>query len=76
MKPEMRQRLARESYAEKIRKAGSLIRLAKTFPRRQPTSKSVQELLTMAKKLGCGVHHIVTICQYEGLTPPTACASQ
>jgi hypothetical protein len=35
MKPEMRQKLAREPYAEKIRKVARLIRLAKTFPRRQ-----------------------------------------
>jgi len=32
----MRQLLAREPYAEKIHKVGQLIRLAKTFPRRQP----------------------------------------
>jgi hypothetical protein len=34
MKLEMRQKLARESFEEKIRKVGQLIRLAKTFPRR------------------------------------------
>jgi hypothetical protein len=34
MKPEMRQKLAREPFAEKIRKVAQLIRLAKTFPRR------------------------------------------
>ncbi len=34
MKPEMRKKLAREPFAEKIRKVGQLIRLAKTFPRR------------------------------------------
>jgi hypothetical protein len=34
MKLEMRQKLAREPYAEKIRKVGQLIRLAKAFPRR------------------------------------------
>ena len=34
MKPEMRQKLALEPFAEKIRKVGQLIRLAKTFPRR------------------------------------------
>ena len=43
MKPEMRQKLAREPFAEKIRKVAQLIRLAKTFPRRptkpQPTAK-------------------------------------
>jgi hypothetical protein len=39
MKPEMRQKLAREPFAEKICKVAQLIRLAKTFPRRQrPTS--------------------------------------
>jgi hypothetical protein len=36
MKPEMRQKLAREPFAEKIRKVAQLIRLAKTFPRRDP----------------------------------------
>ena len=35
MKPEMRQKLAREPFAQKIRKLAQLIRLAKTFPRRQ-----------------------------------------
>ncbi len=34
MKAEMRQKLAREPFAEKIRKVAQLIRLAKTFPRR------------------------------------------
>lgn len=34
MKPEMRLKLAREPFAEKIRKVAQLIRLAKTFPRR------------------------------------------
>lgn len=34
MKAEMRQRLAREPFSEKIRKVAQLIRLAKTFPRR------------------------------------------
>jgi hypothetical protein len=34
MKAEMRQKLAREPFAEKIRKVSQLIRLAKTFPRR------------------------------------------
>jgi hypothetical protein len=34
MKLEMRQKLAREPFAEKIRKVGQLIRLVKTFPRR------------------------------------------
>jgi len=35
MKPEMRQKLAREPFVEKILKVAQLIRLAKTFPRRQ-----------------------------------------
>ncbi len=43
MKLEMRQKLAREPFEEKIRKVGQLIRLAKTFPRRptktQPAAK-------------------------------------
>jgi hypothetical protein len=34
MKTEVRQKLAREPFAEKIRKVAQLIRLAKTFPRR------------------------------------------
>jgi len=34
MKQEMRQKLAREPFEEKIRKVSQLIRLAKTFPRR------------------------------------------
>ncbi len=34
MKKEMRQKLAREPFAEKIRKVAQLIRLAKAFPRR------------------------------------------
>jgi hypothetical protein len=41
MKLEMRQKLAREPFAEKIRKVGQLIRLAKTFPRRAPKSTPV-----------------------------------
>ena len=36
MKPELRQKLAREPFAEKIRKVAQLIRLAKGFPRRTP----------------------------------------
>jgi hypothetical protein len=34
MKLEMRRKLAREPFEEKIRKVGQLIRLAKSFPRR------------------------------------------
>jgi hypothetical protein len=34
MKLEMRRKLARETFEEKIRKVRQLIRLAKTFPRR------------------------------------------
>jgi len=41
MKPEMRQKLAREPFAEKVRKVAQLIRLAKTFPRR--TSRHEQQ---------------------------------
>ena len=39
MKLEMRKKLAREPFAEKIRKVGQLIRLAKTFPRRPAKSQ-------------------------------------
>ena len=42
MKPEMRQKLAREPFAEKIRKVGQLIRLAKTFPRRSRLQSSTK----------------------------------
>jgi hypothetical protein len=35
MKEKMRLKLAREPFAEKIRKVAQLIRLAKNFPRRQ-----------------------------------------
>lgn len=35
MKAELRQKLAREPFAEKIRKVAQLLRLAKTFPRRE-----------------------------------------
>jgi hypothetical protein len=35
MTSEMRQKLAREPFEEKIRKVAQLIRLVKTFPRRQ-----------------------------------------
>ena len=34
MKLEMRRKLAREPFEEKIRKVGQLVRLAKSFPRR------------------------------------------
>jgi hypothetical protein len=43
MKNELRQKLAREPFAEKIRKVAQLLRLAKTFPRRahgQPANRS------------------------------------
>jgi hypothetical protein len=43
MKLEMRRKLAREPFAEKIRKVGQLIRLTKTFPRRphrQPATRT------------------------------------
>ena len=42
MKLEMRQKLAREPFPEKIRKVGQLIRLAKTFPRRNPKAATAQ----------------------------------
>ena len=42
MKPEMRQKLARESFAEKIRKVAQLIRLAKKFPRRQTSHSATR----------------------------------
>jgi len=35
MKAELRRKLAREPFAEKIRKVAQLIPLAKTFPRHQ-----------------------------------------
>jgi hypothetical protein len=55
MKPEMRQKLAHESYAEKIRKVGQLIRLAKTFPRRQPTPpRESGDYLGVREKLFAG----------------------
>jgi len=40
MKLEMRQKLAREPFVEKILKVGQLIRLAKTFPRRASKPQS------------------------------------
>jgi hypothetical protein len=40
MKLEMRQKLARETFVEKIRKVSQLIRLAKTFPRRTAKTTS------------------------------------
>jgi hypothetical protein len=50
MKPEMRQKLAREPFAEKIRKVAQLIRLAKTFPRGQRRqSPSIDEERTRCR---------------------------
>jgi hypothetical protein len=46
MKPEMRQKLAREPFEEKIRKVGQLIRLVKNFPRRQSGTKEQSHLRT------------------------------
>jgi hypothetical protein len=48
MKTEMRQKLAREPFEEKIRKVAQLIRLAKAFPRRprQRPSTSSGRLVT------------------------------
>jgi hypothetical protein len=40
MKAEMRRKLAREPFVEKIRKVAQLIRLAKTFPKRQQRQRS------------------------------------
>lgn len=40
MKDEMRQKLVREPFEEKIRKVAQLIRLSKTFPRRPRLSTS------------------------------------
>jgi hypothetical protein len=40
MKQEMRQKLAREPFPEKIRKVAQLIRLPKTFPRRATKPQS------------------------------------
>jgi hypothetical protein len=40
MKAGMRQKLAREPFAEKIRKVAQLIRLVKTFPRRQRVARA------------------------------------
>ena len=45
MKLEMRRKLAREPFAEKIRKVAQLIQLAKTFPRRanrQPVNRAAR----------------------------------
>jgi len=42
MKLEMRHKLAREPFEEKIRKVGQLIRLAKSFPRRVPRPSSIR----------------------------------
>lgn len=36
MKPEMRQKLAREPFPKKIQKVAQLIRLVKSFPRYRP----------------------------------------
>jgi hypothetical protein len=44
MKPEMRQKLAREPFEEKIRKVGQLIRLAKSFPRRSSRASASAHL--------------------------------
>jgi hypothetical protein len=42
MKLEMRKKLAREPFEEKIRKVGQLIRLVKTFPRHPSRPKPVR----------------------------------
>jgi len=46
---EMRQRLARESFEEKIHKAGQLIHLAKEFPR-QPTCVATESAAAAKEK--------------------------
>jgi hypothetical protein len=43
MKAEMRQKLAREPFAEKIRKVAQLVQLSKTFPRRQVKRSGVRQ---------------------------------
>jgi hypothetical protein len=43
MKLELRQKLAREPFEEKIRKVGQLIRMTKVFPRR-PKQKTGSEM--------------------------------
>lgn len=42
MKAEMRLKLAREPFEEKIRKVAQLVRLAKTFPKRTRQPGGVQ----------------------------------
>ncbi|MEO8427572.1 MAG: cupin domain-containing protein [Verrucomicrobiota bacterium] len=57
MKLEMRQKLARESFAAKIRKVGQLLRLAKSFPRRSnlmPNYMIAQLDETPAVRCPCG----------------------
>ena len=49
MKIEIRRRLARESFEEKIRKAGQLVKLAKNFPR-QPLSPAAHLAATEKEK--------------------------
>jgi hypothetical protein len=41
MKPEMRQKLVREPFAEKIRKVAQFIQLAKTIPALRAQQKSL-----------------------------------
>jgi predicted DNA-binding transcriptional regulator YafY len=49
MKTEMRRRLARESFEEKIQKASRLVRLAKEFPR-QPASSAARSAAAAKEK--------------------------
>jgi hypothetical protein len=49
MKLEMRQKLAREPFEEKIRKVSQLIRLVKSFPKRN-SSKGIPGSQTLGKK--------------------------
>jgi hypothetical protein len=77
MKPEMRQKLAREPFEEKIRKVGQLVRLAKTFPRRASrqapnrTSLSAEAWGRVAQinfRFGCGAD--IPVCRFWGLSSP------
>src|SRR5436190_21426446 len=51
MKTEIRQRLAREPFEEKIRKAGELVRLAKEFPRQPPSPAARSEAAARGKAI-------------------------
>ena len=55
MKVEMRQKLAREPFAEKVRKVAQLIRLAKTFPRRPRLTPAPSRQMMRTGASGTGV---------------------